>query len=77
MNTRLILAACLIFITFVTLPTTGAAAVDPYPNACVSCHVVVKDKGQALTYLSSQMQEFAKDLDREDPGPRGASATSE
>ena len=29
----------------VGLPTTGLAAVDPYPSGCVSCHVLDKAKG--------------------------------
>jgi formate-dependent nitrite reductase cytochrome c552 subunit len=46
MNTRPSLAAWLLCTTVASLPTTGRAAVDPYPNACVSCHVVMKEKGQ-------------------------------
>ena len=42
---RSILAASLISTLLFALPTTGNAAVDPYPNGCVSCHVQDKGKG--------------------------------
>jgi hypothetical protein len=45
MNSPLkMLAASVIATTLVALPTMGLAAVDPYPNGCVSCHVLDKDK---------------------------------
>jgi hypothetical protein len=37
---RIVLAAAL-----AAMPMTGLAAADPYPSACVSCHVVDKAKG--------------------------------
>ncbi len=43
---RKILAASLLFTTLFVLPTIGSAAVDPYPNGCISCHVVDKAKGK-------------------------------
>jgi cytochrome c551/c552 len=42
---RTVLAASVLAMTLVTAPTTGLAAVDPYPNGCVSCHVLDKSKG--------------------------------
>jgi cytochrome c553 len=42
---RLVLSASAL-VVLVTAAAGGAvAAVDPYPNACVDCHVVQKDKG--------------------------------
>ena len=41
---RLSLAAFIIAITGLP-PSLAAAAVDAYPNACIDCHVVYKDKG--------------------------------
>lgn len=47
MNTRrTLLAACLVCATLVALPTAGYAAVDAFPDGCVSCHVLDKEKGQ-------------------------------
>ncbi len=40
-----VLAASVLATTLVALPTMGLAAVDPYPNGCVSCHVLDKGKG--------------------------------
>jgi len=40
------LVGSVIATTLVALPTIGVAAVDPYPNGCVSCHVL--DKGKAV-----------------------------
>jgi cytochrome c553 len=40
-----VLAASALAATLVALPTTALAAVDPYPNGCVSCHVLDKAKG--------------------------------
>jgi len=46
MTSRLqVLAASVIATVLVALPTMGVAAVDPYPNGCVSCHVLDKGKG--------------------------------
>jgi hypothetical protein len=42
---RSILAASLAFTALVAVPTIGLAAADPFPNGCVSCHVVDKAKG--------------------------------
>ena len=39
------MAVSLFATALVALPTTGLAAVDPYPNGCVSCHVLDKAKG--------------------------------
>jgi hypothetical protein len=39
------LAASVLATTLVALPTIGLAAVDPYPNGCVSCHVLDKGSG--------------------------------
>ena len=41
---RLSLAAFIIAITGLP-PSLAVAAVDAYPNACIDCHVVYKDKG--------------------------------
>jgi hypothetical protein len=46
MNTRIRLAAGLLCTTLVVLPSLVEATVDPYPTACVSCHVVLKEKGK-------------------------------
>jgi hypothetical protein len=43
---RTILTVSLFVTTLAFLPVTGAAAVDPYPNGCVSCHVLDKSKGK-------------------------------
>jgi len=43
---RTILAASLLVTTIGLLPTIGSTAVDPYPNGCVSCHVLDKAKGK-------------------------------
>jgi hypothetical protein len=40
-----VLAASVLATTLVAPPTTGLAAVDPYPDGCVSCHVLDKSKG--------------------------------
>jgi hypothetical protein len=45
-HSRKILAASLLVTTLCILPTIGSTAVDPYPNGCVSCHVVDKAKGK-------------------------------
>ena len=46
MNTlRLVLPASTLVALTALAPGPAAAAVDPYPNACVDCHVVQKDKG--------------------------------
>ena len=42
---RTALAVSVLATMLVALPTTGLAAVDPYPNGCVSCHVLDKSKG--------------------------------
>ena len=42
---RSFLAASLLVTMLVALPTAGNTAVDPYPNGCVSCHVLDKAKG--------------------------------
>jgi nitrate reductase cytochrome c-type subunit len=42
---RIVLAASLLYALLVVAPTIAVAAVDPYPNGCVSCHVVDKAKG--------------------------------
>ncbi len=45
MNSHLkALVGSVIATTLVALPTIGVAAVDPYPNGCVSCHVLDKGK---------------------------------
>lgn len=41
-----ILAGSLLLTGLCVLPTVGNAAVDPYPNGCVSCHVLDKSKGK-------------------------------
>jgi len=43
---RKILAASLLLTALWVLPTIGNTAVDPYPNGCVSCHVLDKSKGK-------------------------------
>jgi hypothetical protein len=40
-----VLAASVLATTLVAPPTRGLAAVDPYPDGCVSCHVLDKSKG--------------------------------
>lgn len=46
MNSHLrLLVGSLVATALVALPTIGLAAVDPYPNGCVSCHVLDKAKG--------------------------------
>jgi len=42
---EVVLAAPLLCISLAIAPALAAAAVDPYPNGCVSCHVVDKAKG--------------------------------
>jgi hypothetical protein len=42
---RKVLATSVLATTLVALPTMGLAAVDSYPNGCVSCHVLDKGKG--------------------------------
>ena len=42
---RRVLAATLVCAFTVAAPAIAIAAVDPYPNGCVSCHVVDKAKG--------------------------------
>ncbi len=42
---RRVLAATLVCAFTVAVPAIAIAAVDPYPNGCVSCHVVDKAKG--------------------------------
>lgn len=39
------LAASVLATTLAALPTLGLAAVDPYPNGCVSCHALDKGSG--------------------------------
>jgi len=41
-HSRTILAASLLVTGLGVLPTVGNTAVDPYPNGCVSCHVLDK-----------------------------------
>jgi len=44
---RTVLAATLLVTASCVAPTiTSAAAVDPYPNGCVSCHALDKAKGK-------------------------------
>jgi hypothetical protein len=45
-HSRKILAASLLVATLCVLPVAGNTAVDPYPNGCVSCHVVDQSKGK-------------------------------
>ena len=45
-HSRKILAASLLVTGLYVLPTVGNTAVDPYPNGCVSCHVLDKSKGK-------------------------------
>jgi hypothetical protein len=46
MNTQRSISAALLLATIlVALPTTGRAAVDPYPTGCVSCHMLDKSTG--------------------------------
>ena len=54
---RKVLAASVLATTLVALPTMGLAAVDPYPNGCVSCHVLDKDKS-VDTRLSVGLKEW-------------------
>jgi len=42
---RLGVALSLVASALFALPATGTAAVDPYPNGCVSCHTADKEKG--------------------------------
>ena len=42
---RSFLAASLLVTMLLAMPMTGNTAVDPYPNGCVSCHVLDKAKG--------------------------------
>jgi len=42
---RSFLAASLLLTMLVAMPMTGKTAVDPFPNGCVSCHVLDKAKG--------------------------------
>jgi hypothetical protein len=43
---RMLLAASLFCASLLALPTAGNAAVDAFPDGCVSCHVMEKEKGQ-------------------------------
>ena len=45
-HSRKILAASLLVTGLYVLPSIGNTAVDPYPNGCVSCHVLDKSKGK-------------------------------
>jgi hypothetical protein len=45
---RLVLSASALVVLTASVSSLAAAAVDPYPNACVDCHVVPKDKGTDL-----------------------------
>jgi hypothetical protein len=42
---RIFVAASVLWTALVIAPAVAAVAVDPYPNGCVSCHVVDKAKG--------------------------------
>jgi hypothetical protein len=42
---RLVLSASALVVLTASMSSPAAAVVDPYPNACVDCHVVQKDKG--------------------------------
>jgi hypothetical protein len=42
---RLVLSASALVVLATSVSSPAAAAVDPYPNACIDCHVVQKDKG--------------------------------
>ena len=62
---RPVLAASVLATTLVALPTTGLAAVDPYPNGCVSCHVLDNPRGsppiidgQHAEFLAVQLRAF-------------------
>lgn len=54
---RTVLAASVLAMTLITAPTTGLAAVDSYPNGCVSCHVLDKGKG-VDNRLSAALKEW-------------------
>ena len=54
---RKVLAASALAAMLAGLPTMGLAAVDPYPNGCVSCHVVDKETGKDHR-LSTQLKEW-------------------
>ena len=45
MNAQRLLLVCTVLATGIALPMAARAA-DAYPNGCVSCHVVSKDKTQ-------------------------------
>ena len=45
MSTRWLLIVTVISLGLAALPI-GAQAADPFPNACVSCHTLDKEKGQ-------------------------------
>ncbi len=58
MNSHLrLLVGSLVVTTWVALPTIGLAAVDPYPNGCVSCHVLDKAQGVDIR-LSVALKEW-------------------
>jgi hypothetical protein len=42
---RLLLTASALVALSASAPGPAAAAVDPYPNGCVDCHIVQKDSG--------------------------------
>jgi hypothetical protein len=46
LQSRTFLVASLLVTTLCALPAVGNTAVDPYPNGCVSCHVLDKSKGK-------------------------------
>jgi hypothetical protein len=55
--------------TLSLLPAVGNAAVDPYPNGCVSCHVLDKSKASSPTGLTLKGKHPAADDSLEDiPG---------
>ena len=54
---RSVLAASLLCVTLITLPMMADAAADPFPNGCVSCHVVDKETGKDHR-LSTQLKEW-------------------
>ena len=46
MNFRPIVLACTVVASISAVPLAALAAADAYPNGCVSCHVLSKDKAQ-------------------------------
>jgi hypothetical protein len=42
---RLVLSASALVVLATSVSSPAVAAVDPYPKACIDCHVVQKDKG--------------------------------